>query len=61
MSWKNNFPQQNRYFETNNGILYKGDCLEIMKEFPDESINLVVTSPPYNVNLGNNKFKKKWL
>lgn len=26
-----------------------GDCLQKMKEIPDESIDLVVTSPPYNL------------
>ena len=25
-----------------------GDCLEVMKDIPDNSIDLVVTSPPYN-------------
>ena len=25
-----------------------GDCLEIMKNIPDNSIDLVVTSPPYD-------------
>ena len=30
-----------------------GDCLEVMKDIPDGSIDLVVTSPPYN--LGINK------
>ena len=30
--------------------LYKGDCLEIMKDIADESIDLVITSPPYNAN-----------
>ena len=25
-----------------------GDCLEIMKDIPDKSIDLVVTSPPYD-------------
>jgi len=25
-----------------------GDCLEIMKEIPSDSIDLIVTSPPYN-------------
>jgi len=24
-----------------------GDCLEVMKDFPDSSVDLVVTSPPY--------------
>lgn len=26
-----------------------GDCLEIMRQIPDETIDLVVTSPPYNL------------
>lgn len=26
-----------------------GDCLEVMKKLPDNSIDLVVTSPPYNL------------
>ena len=31
-----------------------GDCLEVMKQMPNESVDLVVTSPPYNLrhNLG---------
>ena len=28
--------------------LRQGDCLELMKELPDNSIDLVVTSPPYD-------------
>jgi len=28
--------------------LYQGDCLEVMKEIPDKSIDLTVTSPPYD-------------
>ncbi len=28
--------------------LYQGDCLEVMKEIPDGSIDLTVTSPPYD-------------
>jgi DNA modification methylase len=28
--------------------IYQGDCLEVMKTFPDESIDLTVTSPPYD-------------
>ena len=27
--------------------IYPGDCLEVLKDFPDESINCVITSPPY--------------
>jgi len=27
--------------------LIQGDCLEKMKEFPDESVDAIVTDPPY--------------
>ena len=47
MSWKDIFPKENRYFGTENGILYCGDCLEIMKKFPKDSIDLILTDPPY--------------
>ena len=29
--------------------LIQGDCLEILKKLPDECVDLVVTSPPYNL------------
>ena len=29
--------------------LYNGDCLEILKNIPDSSIDLVVTDPPYEI------------
>lgn len=29
--------------------LRKGDCLELMKNIPDNSIDLIVTDPPYRV------------
>ena len=30
-------------------VIYPGDCLNLLKQIPDESIQLVVTSPPYNI------------
>ena len=27
--------------------LRHGDCLEIMKDIPDESVDLILTDPPY--------------
>lgn len=30
--------------------LYNGDCLEIMKDIPDKSVNLVLIDPPYNIS-----------
>ena len=29
--------------------IIQGDCLEVMKTFPDKSFDLVLTDPPYNV------------
>lgn len=34
---------------SNEIILYPGDCLELLKAIPDESLSLIVTSPPYNI------------
>lgn len=31
------------------GDIRQGDCLEIMRSMPSESVGLVVTSPPYNI------------
>lgn len=37
-----------RHFRQSNDItLFKGDCRNLLKEMPDESVDLVVTSPPY--------------
>ena len=32
--------------------LFLGDCLELLKKVQSESVDLIITSPPYN--LGNN-------
>tara|TARA_B100001093_G_scaffold351634_1_gene336129 strand:+ start:1406 stop:2263 length:858 start_codon:yes stop_codon:yes gene_type:complete len=36
-----------------------GDCLEALKQHHDNSVDLVVTSPPYNIGLNYNKYKDK--
>lgn len=42
-----------------------GDCLQVMKQLPDECIDLIITSPPYNIrNSTGNGFKSpasRWL
>ena len=48
----------------NNKIIC-GDCIEVMKLIPNESIDLVVTSPPYNLSIRKNPaktdhWKGKW-
>lgn len=30
--------------------LHNGDCLEIMKRMKSESVDLIVTDPPYNLS-----------
>jgi adenine-specific DNA-methyltransferase len=32
-----------------NIVVSSGDCLDLLKSIPDESLQLVVTSPPYNI------------
>jgi len=36
------------YYKTELGELFCGDCLTIMKQFPDNHFDLTVTSPPYD-------------
>jgi site-specific DNA-methyltransferase (adenine-specific) len=33
------------------GKIINGDCVEVMKSLPDGCVDLLVTSPPYNVNV----------
>tara|TARA_R110000822_G_scaffold236518_1_gene367106 strand:- start:479 stop:1354 length:876 start_codon:yes stop_codon:yes gene_type:complete len=33
--------------------LLNGDCLELMKDIEDKSVNLILTDPPYNINHNN--------
>ena len=36
-----------------------GDCRELFKTIPDNSIRLIVTSPPYNIGKPYGKYKDK--
>ena len=47
MGWKDLFPKKNKYYETNNGILYKGDAIKMMSKFPNEVFDAIITDPPY--------------
>jgi len=39
--------------------LRQGDCLEVMKDIPDNSIDLILTDPPYLINYKTNYRKNK--
>ena len=47
MSWKDNLPTNNIYFETDNGILYNGEALETMSKFPAKIFDAIITDPPF--------------
>lgn len=34
--------------------LYNGDCLEVMKDIPDKSVDCVIADPPYNISRETN-------
>ena len=33
------------------GKIINGDCVEVMSNLPESSVDLVVTSPPYSVGI----------
>jgi site-specific DNA-methyltransferase (adenine-specific) len=47
------------YFRTDNGVLYCGDALDILPLIDENSIDLVVTSPPYNFGISYDIYKDK--
>lgn len=46
-----------RKFEEEKMKLLQGDCLELLKDIPDNSIDLVVTDPPYCIGTTSNGSK----
>ena len=40
-----------KYLDTNDAVVYHGNCLDELKNLPDSSIDAIVTDPPYG--LGN--------
>lgn len=50
-------------FRTDNGALVIGDCLDALRQIPDESFDLVITSPPYDgqPKYGNGeRYEREW-
>ena len=44
----------NDWIEKNKNTITLGDCLEVMKQIPDKSIDLVLTDPPYGISFQSN-------
>ena len=45
-----------RYESNSDVILFEGNCSMLLKDIPSDSVDLVITSPPYNVG---KKYEKK--
>lgn len=47
------FPQQLKITPTwqkdSDAVVYHGDCRDLLRSIPDRSVQLIVTSPPYNI------------
>lgn len=41
----------NNYLESIKNTIVLGDCLSVMKQLPDKSIDLVLTDPPYGIDI----------
>ena len=41
-------------FNSSINTVITGDCLEVMKQWPDKCVDLVLTDPPYGHNNNNN-------
>lgn len=46
---KDRFKISPQYSENADVVLFNGECLDLLKQIPDEAAMLVVTSPPYNL------------
>ena len=42
------------------GQILQGDCLEVMKQWPDKCVDVVITGPPYGIGIANNPFRQKF-
>jgi len=40
--------------------IYQGDCIEVMKTLPDNSIDSIVTDPPYGLEFMGKEWDKLW-
>lgn len=43
---------KNAFFRTNDFVLFKDNCIEFMKQIPENSVDLIFADPPYNLSNG---------
>jgi len=51
--WKKQFPKENIFYETENGILYCDEAIKTMSKFPENVFDAIITDPPYGVTACN--------
>lgn len=47
-------------YEQDNLKLYNADCMDIMKQYPDDYFDLAVVDPPYGINRDGGETGKNW-
>lgn len=47
-----------KYKKDNDATLFTGNCMDLLKQIPNESVQLVITSPPYNIGKEYEKRQK---
>jgi len=40
------------YFQKDDFVLYKNDCLKILEQLPEDSVDMIFADPPYNLSNG---------
>ena len=45
----NTFVLADHFLPEADAVLYPGYCLDLLEQIPDRSMQLIVTSPPYNI------------
>ena len=51
MNWNGLTLPNNPYYQDDAVVIYHADCRDILPLIPDKSIDLVLTSPPYNLEM----------
>ena len=44
--------QDKLYFMQGNFVLYLGDCINILSQLPENSVDMIFADPPYNLSNG---------
>ena len=47
-------------YENDTATIYQGNCIDILEQVPDRSINLIFADPPYNIGKQFGSFTDTW-